>query len=324
MRLRKSAFLSLSLVAVLFFPLAQAHGAPAAKAATAALSAFNADSVPVSTKPLPAFPYLDWPEKLAERERRGKTEDFDRAWFVAGNARHAAEGRVSRRWYYLSRAGLSQLAATRNYEHALKELGAVRVDTVKPYSKDFPAENAAERTKFIRKEFSIYGANAEYSTWLIRTPEKRVWFGLTTTDQKVELTTLEEKKMEQSIALTKADEMKAALDKQGFIALYINFDTDKAALRDDGKPAVEEIARLLKNNPGLKISVEGHTDNSGDAKRNKALSEQRAATIVTALKGAGIEAARLKSAGFGADKPIADNRTEDGRAHNRRVELVKL
>ncbi|WP_165390698.1 OmpA family protein [Pseudoduganella lutea] len=324
MSLRTSALLSLSIAAVLSFPLAQAHGAPASKATTAVASTFNPDSVPVSTRPLPAFPYLDWPEKLQERERRGKTEDFDRAWFVAGNARHAAEGRVSRRSYYLSHAGLSQLAAVRNYEQALKELGAVRIDTVKPYSKDFPAEDAPERNRFIQKEFGIYGKSADYSTWLLRTPEKRIWFGLTVTSQQVRLTTLEEKPMERSIALTKADEMKAALDKQGFIALYINFDTDKAALRDDGKPAVDEIARLLKNNPGLKIAVEGHTDNSGDAKRNKALSEQRAATIVTALKGAGIEAARLKSAGFGADKPIADNRTEDGRARNRRVELVKL
>ncbi len=130
--------------------------------------------------------------------------------------------------------------------------------------------------------------------------------------------------MEQAVGFTRADEMKAALEQQGFIALYINFDTDKAELRDDGKPAVEEIAKLLKANPGLKVSVEGHTDDSGDARRNKALSEQRAATIVTALKSSGIEAARLKSAGFGAARPVADNRTEQGRASNRRVELVKL
>ena len=78
--------------------------------------------MPASTRPLPAFPYLDWPEQLQERERRGKTEDFDRAWFVAGNARRAAEGRVSRCSYYLSKAGLSQLAALRNYEQTLKEL----------------------------------------------------------------------------------------------------------------------------------------------------------------------------------------------------------
>ncbi len=320
---RASAAAVFVMFATLAVCIADSHGAEPAAAAVTAAAAFDPDSVPVSTRPLPAFPYLDWPSKVAPGDRHSKQKDFDRAWFVAGAAPHAAEGRVDRRHYSLRRAGMSRLEAARNYEIALKELGAVRVDTMHPSNKNFPAKNAAARHAFVTNKLGLNGNGITYATYLVRTAEKRVWIGLGITDTKVNITTLEEKKMDRSVALTKADEMKAALDKQGFIALYINFDTDKATLRDDGKPTVDEIARLLKDDRGLKISIEGHTDNSGDARRNKILSEQRAAAIVTALKASGIDAARLKSAGFGADKPIADNRTEQGRASNRRVELVK-
>jgi outer membrane protein OmpA-like peptidoglycan-associated protein len=73
----------------------------------------------------------------------------------------------------------------------------------------------------------------------------------------------------------------------------------------------------------MKISIEGHTDNVGAAAANKTLSDNRARSVMNAVVGGGIAANRLSAAGFGADKPIADNRSEDGRAKNRRVELVK-
>jgi outer membrane protein OmpA-like peptidoglycan-associated protein len=83
------------------------------------------------------------------------------------------------------------------------------------------------------------------------------------------------------------------------------------------------IATLLKSNPTLKLGVEGHTDNVGDAASNKKLSEARAKSVTAAIVASGVDAARLSAAGFGQEKPVADNRTEEGRAKNRRVELVK-
>ena len=299
------------------------RAAPVNNPAATTAAAFNPESVPVTSRSLPAFPYVDWPEKLKPSLRKATQEDFDRAWFVAGAAPYSVEGRVDRRRFSPSQAKMSGLEIARNYEAALKELGAVRVDTMHPLDKNFPAENSSARNRFVKEKLRIYGDGIRYSTYLIRTTDKRIWIGVGVSRQIVQITTVEEKNMERSVALTKANEMKAALDKAGFIALYIHFDTDKAALRDDGKPAVNEIAKLLKDNPGLKISVEGHTDDSGDAKRNKVLSEQRASTIVAALKSSGIDAGRLKSAGFGSARPVADNRTEEGRARNRRVELVK-
>lgn len=80
---------------------------------------------------------------------------------------------------------------------------------------------------------------------------------------------------------------------------------------------------MMKSNPELKLSVEGHTDNVGTPASNKTLSEARAKSVVSALVGQGIAADRLSPVGYGKDKPVADNGTEEGRAKNRRVELVK-
>ena len=80
---------------------------------------------------------------------------------------------------------------------------------------------------------------------------------------------------------------------------------------------------MLKGAPAIRLAVEGHTDNVGAAAANKALSERRARSVMTAIVSGGIEAKRLNAAGFGQERPLADNRSEDGRAKNRRVELVK-
>ena len=84
------------------------------------------------------------------------------------------------------------------------------------------------------------------------------------------------------------------------------------------------MSNSSEDNPGLKISIEGHTDSTGTAVRNKTLSQQRAESVVSALVKAGIDAKRLSAKGWGQDNPIADNKTEEGRAKNRRVEIVKM
>lgn len=86
---------------------------------------------------------------------------------------------------------------------------------------------------------------------------------------------------------------------------------------------VEQITKLLKDNPGLTISVEGHTDNVGTPQSNKLLSEQRAKAVMAAVVKGGVAATRMSAVGWGQEKPVADNRTEGGRAKNRRGEIVK-
>jgi outer membrane protein OmpA-like peptidoglycan-associated protein len=83
------------------------------------------------------------------------------------------------------------------------------------------------------------------------------------------------------------------------------------------------MAVLLKDNPALKVNVEGHTDNTGKPSKNKTLSQQRADAVKSAVVKQGVSADRMTTKGWGQDKPLADNRTEEGRTKNRRVEIVK-
>ncbi len=135
---------------------------------------------------------------------------------------------------------------------------------------------------------------------------------------------IEQKAREKDKILVKADEMARQLDDSGSVALYgIYFDYDKATLKADSEPTLKEIAKLLEKDPELELLVVGHTDNQGDFAYNKDLSERRAAAVVTALvEDHGIARERLEPHGVAFLAPVATNATEEGRAKNRRVELV--
>jgi outer membrane protein OmpA-like peptidoglycan-associated protein len=103
----------------------------------------------------------------------------------------------------------------------------------------------------------------------------------------------------------------------------ILFEIGKADLKQELKENLAEIAAILKNLlTESNVVVEGHTDNVGSAPTNKKLSEQRASGVMQYLIDRGVDKKRLKSVGYGLEKPIADNKTDEGRAKNRRVELV--
>ena len=151
-----------------------------------------------------------------------------------------------------------------------------------------------------------------------------VWLKLYSQETSIELIVIEEKPFQASITPPRADEMRAALDRDGRIALHVHFDFGIATLKADAGPVLEQIASLLEADADLRVSIEGHTDDIGNAAANRTLSRQRAQAVVDALVVRGIAADRLRAAGFGADQPIADNATSEGRARNRRVELVRL
>lgn len=122
-----------------------------------------------------------------------------------------------------------------------------------------------------------------------------------------------------------AEEMKRALDEEGRVAVYgIYFDVDRATLKLGAEKVLIEMVKLMKNSPDLKIEIQGHTDNTGSAEHNLDLSKRRAGTVKNFLLTYGIESPRMVHKGYGEEKPVASNDTEEGRAKNRRVELVKL
>jgi len=118
--------------------------------------------------------------------------------------------------------------------------------------------------------------------------------------------------------------MAKTLEDEKRLRLYgINFDSDSDHLRDESKPTLDLVAQVLKEHGDWKVTIEGHTDSTATAEHNQQLSVTRANSVKAYLTGAGIDAARLDTAGLGATKPIASNDTPLGRAANRRVELVR-
>lgn len=149
--------------------------------------------------------------------------------------------------------------------------------------------------------------------WLVLQDNFEGYYTLITVEEAVHDTT----------ATITAQDMSNALKSEGNVALYIAFETAKAEILPAGQGVVKEIVTLLRNEPALKVSIEGHTHNTGNATENQRLSQARAEAVMKAVIAQGIDAKRLKFVGHGATYPIADNRKEAGRAKNRRVELVK-
>lgn len=136
---------------------------------------------------------------------------------------------------------------------------------------------------------------------------------------------IEGKPRERKMVMVAAPEMAKAIDAQGRIALYgILFDFDQATLKPESAAVLVEIARLLRSTAGLKLLVVGHTDNAGGYDYNRDLSQRRAEAVVDRLvRDYGVNPGRLFPVGVSYAAPVATNQTEEGRAQNRRVELVQ-
>ena len=136
---------------------------------------------------------------------------------------------------------------------------------------------------------------------------------------------LETKAMEQNMVVVSASEIGKALTASGKVAIYgILFDTGKADIKPESKASLEQIAAyLVKSDPSARLHVVGHTDTVGGFDSNLALSRRRAEAVVAALgRDYGIAASRLQPNGVASLAPVASNAAEEGRAKNRRVELV--
>ena len=201
--------------------------------------------------------------------------------------------------YYLDEASApSFFQIVKNFENAILKTGGKRV---------------------------YYSKEAGVATFFTQSAGKDVWVvlndGAGAKLGNFELSILEIEGMKQDIA---AGEMLEALNKTGSIALYINFETGKSVIKPESLSIIDQVVQLLTENKALKISVEGHTDNVGIVQTNQTLSENRAKAVMNAIAAKGIDKSRLVSKGWGQTKPISENNTEEGKAKNRRVEIVRL
>jgi len=232
--------------------------------------------------------------------------EFDSYNFFNGNKCITVEGKKFKRTYLINDDAQksSVIQIIRNYTNAIKSMGGTIIYNGRPDDADCAEKNGLNM---------VVGKNVKDG--------KEMWVEIATLGgDDYYLTIVLKELMKQDIT---ASDMFETLNRDGHIALYINFDTGKSIIRDESKPVIEQIVEMLKANPELKLSVEGHTDNAGSSESNKILSVERAKSVLAAIVSQGVVADRLSASGFGQDKPVADNSTEEGRAQNRRVELVK-
>lgn len=232
--------------------------------------------------------------------------EFDSYNFFNGKNCTTVEGKKFKRIYSLKEDAQesSVIQIMRNYANAIKSMGGTVIYDGRPDDADCADNNGLNM---------VIGKAVKDGN--------EMWVEVVTfRGNDYYLTIIMKELMKQDVTSSNIFE---ALNRDGHIALYINFDTGKSIIRDESKPIIEQIVQMMKSNPDLKIGVEGHTDNVGSPASNKTLSEARAKSVVSAITGQGISADRLSTAGYGQDKPVADNSTEEGRAKNRRVELIK-
>lgn len=237
----------------------------------------------------------------------------------------------------------SPLEVIRNYEaeltdqgyQLLYQCGGADCGPVTPVSKFFyalPLDNSGQLSK---RAFAL--PRDDHRIVIARQPETgqlvSVYTAFETFDHfpqtadkvLVLLDLVEGKPLQRRMELVSAAEMSGALGAEGRVSLYgILFDHDSDRLRPDSDATLAEIATLLAAEPGLALFVVGHTDMTGSYDYNLDLSRRRAAAVVAALGARfGVASGRLEPAGVGPLAPLAENATEEGRAQNRRVELVR-
>ncbi len=261
-----------------------------------------------------------------------KAKDFDAtrveaAPFKGGKPadQRRLEGRVTR-IAYRTGAGPSILEVSRNFENQLGKAGfetLLACDTKECGGLAFSrALDTLPLPQMIVDGFNFRyyaghkkdGASDVYASVLTSKSNNRIY-----TQLIVAVAGAMENKMVDAAAMAKG------LGEKGHIALYgIYFDTDKAVVKPESKPTLDEIARLLRGKPGLNVFIVGHTDNQGAYDYNMSLSRKRAEAVAAALVGGyKIARGRLRTAGVGYLAPVGSNATDEGRALNRRVELVE-
>lgn len=234
-------------------------------------------------------------------------KEFDSYNFFNGKNCTTVEGKKFSRGYSLKEDAKqsSDLQISRNYSAAVKKMGGTVV-----FEGLCEGANCAENCGYQMIVGKVLKDNNELWIEVVPFNDGNDYY----------LTIVVKEEMNQDVT---ASAMLDSLNLKGYITLYINFDTGKSTIKSESKPIITQIVEMLTSNTDLKLSVEGHTDNVGNPKSNKTLSDERAKSVMTAIVAQGIDIKRLSSFGHGQDKPIADNKTEEGRAKNRRVELVK-
>ncbi|GAB3248718.1 hypothetical protein GCM10027347_05320 [Larkinella harenae] len=299
----------------------------------AAAVGFDLQAIPVTDADLGTFPFFKLPDGYVytapgkNNSGIGITKEFDREYFLIDGKYHPVDGKSYKARISIARTNkekeFSERELSKSFEELIGQLGGVKVNDGKVPEKG-QKENLEEGA--YTKKYLHSSSNFNPETYVIRTNDAEIWvqFYLSPLNKSGSIAIVQRGKLNNTMSLLKADEIQKELDAKGRAVLYINFDVDKATLQTDGQRAVDEIGSVLKASADLSLSIEGHTDNTGSASHNQTLSQQRAETVVGALIASGINKDRLTARGFGSEKPLVANDSEENKARNRRVELIKV
>lgn len=259
-----------------------------------------------------------------------------------------AEGKVTR-LVYVAPAGKTALEVHRSFEQALRAAGLKVLTSVDGRNAwwdpgqhwranfagvGFLSPFASDISPFDREGLYVYGTlsrgGVDASVSVLTGPvslfaRDHYKTRENTAQAAVAIQIVEPRAMATGQVTVSADAIGKGLDAEGRIALYgIYFDTGKSDIKPESKAQLDQMAAILKARPALRVHIVGHTDNVGSLDANLALSLKRAEAVVSALVNTHrIDARRLSARGVASLSPVAGNRTEDGRALNRRVEMVE-
>jgi outer membrane protein OmpA-like peptidoglycan-associated protein len=246
------------------------------------------------------------------------------------------EGRVTRITYYAPK-GRSVLEVFRNYEQELKSKNAETLFTGSGASGlGYDFGGAPQYDQILEGQlFSYSHTGARYGAYQLGNTHVAVYAAafengapkhpIEKGQTAVQVDIIEAAPMQEKMVQVNAAEMEKQIDATGKVTLYgIYFDTNKAEVKPESEPTLSEIASLLAAKPALRILVVGHTDNVGSFETNKTLSQKRAEAVVAWLGAKKIDAKRMFPVGASFSAPVATNATDEGRAKNRRVELVEM
>lgn len=284
---------------------------------------FNIENIPFSTGDIGDFPFINLPEGLKSMNKPLERK-FDVCFFPINGTMIPFEGKL----YKINVTSVrgeeySQRYFEKSMEDYLQSVGGVKVFDGEITKEEFDRYNKQDPYKGNDGDMGYWGENTKF--YVIRTKDKgNIYIQFNSNNAGGKLNVLQEEAFKQTITKITADDIVKDLIVKGKSILYINFDVDKSNITTEGKEVVTQIAEALQNDKSLKIAIEGHTDNTGDALHNKTLSDARANSVMNALITNGIDKARLTAKGFGAEKPLVANDTEENKAKNRRVELVKV
>jgi OOP family OmpA-OmpF porin len=227
------------------------------------------------------------------------------------------EGKLTR-IRYLNPTGRSTFELMRNYRDALVARG---------FQVEWACDDRSSCGRRIGSGNDMLlgvGKDVRYFTGVLRQAGGSAYISMGFTPRYTDLHVLESAAMDSGQVVVDANALAAGLDADGKVTLQgIYFDTGRDTLRPESGAALDQVLLLLQQRPALNLRIVGHTDSTGSAQANLALSQARAERVRDALMARGVAPGRLEAFGMGPNAPVASNDTEDGRARNRRVELVK-